>query len=94
MTWQMESQSSPNPTASTRWAYGPLKPSLLNNKGPVAFLYPIQPTQGPHGLLQTSQLPHNGLTAHYKHYVKEKAWRSCFHYKHMLYIFFIKKAMP
>jgi hypothetical protein len=93
-TWQMDSRSSPNPTASTKWAYGPLKPSLLNNKGPVALLYPIQPTQGPRRLLQTSRLPHNGLTAHYKHYVKEKAWRGCFHYKHMLYIFFIKKAMP
>jgi hypothetical protein len=60
----MDSWFSPNPTDSTRYAYGPLKPSLLSNKGPMALLYPMQPTQGPRGLLQTSQLPHNGLTAH------------------------------
>jgi hypothetical protein len=63
-TWKMDSRSSPNPTASTRWAYVPLKPSLLSNKEPVALLYPMQPTQGPYDLLQTSRLPHNGLTAH------------------------------
>jgi hypothetical protein len=53
----MDSWSSPNPTASTRWAYGPLKPSLLNNKGPVALLYQYSLLKGH----TTCSKPHDSL---------------------------------